>query len=248
MGRGSARRAGTRSPVRCPRTAPSRRGRRPGSRSARSSASCSATSSASPRCPRRRTPRTSTACSRPTPGWHAPRSSPTAASSRSSSATRSSGYSASPRRTRTTPCARSGPASPSATVQRGLQALGGTTLRLRVGVNTGEALVRLDVAPESGERFMTGDAINTASRIQSVAPEQGVAVGEVTWQATRPTVEYVDLPPATLKGKTDPVRVFQATASANRPRDRPVALPRWRLRGPSRRAWPAPRIVRSSGD
>ena len=58
---------------------------------------------------------------------------------------------------------------------------------------------------------MTGDAINTASRIQSVAPEQGVAVGEATWQATRPTVEYVDLPPATLKGKADPVRMFQAT-------------------------------------
>ena len=70
--------------------------------------------------------------------------------------------------------------------------------------------MRLDVAPESGERFMTGDAINTASRIQSVAPEQGVAVGEVTWQATRPNVEYVDLPPATLKGKKEPVRVFQA--------------------------------------
>ena len=101
-------------------------------------------------------------------------------------------------------------------MQGNCQALGGTTLRLRVGVNTGEALVRLDVAPESGERFMTGDAINTASRIQSVAPEQGVAVGEVTWQATRLAVEYVDLPPATLKGKKEPVRVFHATGSANR--------------------------------
>ena len=130
----------------------------------------------------------------------------------------------------------------------GLQALGGTTLRLRVGVNTGEALVRLDVAPESGERFMTGDAINTASRIQSVAPEQGVAVGEVTWQATRTAVEYVDLPPATLKGKAEPVRVFRATAVRTAPGTDLSRSQRWRVRGPSRRAWPARRIVRSSGD
>ena len=91
-----------------------------------------------------------------------------------------------------------------------LRAIGGSTLRLRVGVNTGEALVRLDVAPDAGERFMTGDAINTAARIQSVAPEQGVAVGETTWHATRPAVDYVELPPATLKGKAEPVRVFHA--------------------------------------
>ena len=59
----------------------------------------------------------------------------------------------------------------------GLRALGDAPLRLRVGINTGEALVRLDVTPGSGEHFLAGDAINTASRIQSVAPEMGVAVG-----------------------------------------------------------------------
>jgi class 3 adenylate cyclase len=56
-----------------------------------------------------------------------------------------------------------------------LQTPSGAPLRLRVGINTGEALVRLGVVPGSGERFLAGDAINTASRIQSVAPEMGVA-------------------------------------------------------------------------
>ena len=56
--------------------------------------------------------------------------------------------------------------------------------RLRVGINTGEALVRLGVSPGQGERFLAGDAINTASRIQSVAPEMGVAVGLPTFEAT----------------------------------------------------------------
>ncbi len=65
-----------------------------------------------------------------------------------------------------------------------LEALGGAPLKLRVGINTGEALVRLGVSAASGEGFLSGDAINTASRIQSVAPEMGVAVGLGTYEAT----------------------------------------------------------------
>ena len=91
-----------------------------------------------------------------------------------------------------------------------LEAVGGTPLRLRVGVNTGETLVRLGIAPGSGDRLLAGDAINTASRIQSVAPDMGVAVGVATYEATTPVFEYEELEPATLKGKSEPVRVFHA--------------------------------------
>jgi class 3 adenylate cyclase/tetratricopeptide (TPR) repeat protein len=93
-----------------------------------------------------------------------------------------------------------------------LEGVGGAPLRLRVGINTGEALVRLGVAPASGEGFLTGDAINTASRIQSVAPEMGVAVGLATYEATGVVFDYEELEPAALKGKSDPVRVFHAKA------------------------------------
>jgi len=98
----------------------------------------------------------------------------------------------------------------------GLRTFGGTPLRLRVGINTGEVLVRLGVAPGSGERFLAGDTINTASRIQSVAPEMGVAVGLPTYEATKAVFAYDELPPATLKGKAEPVRVFQPTAARAR--------------------------------
>ena len=93
-----------------------------------------------------------------------------------------------------------------------LSAVGGTPLKLRVGVNTGEALVRLGITPGSGERLLAGDAINTASRIQSVAPEMGVAVGLATYDATSTVFDYEELPPVTLKGKAEPVRVFHAKA------------------------------------
>jgi class 3 adenylate cyclase/tetratricopeptide (TPR) repeat protein len=89
-----------------------------------------------------------------------------------------------------------------------LPALQGAPLRLRIGINTGEALVRHGVAPGGGERFLAGDAINTASRIQSVAPEMGVAVGLTTFEATAAQFEYEELEPATLKGKAEPVRIF----------------------------------------
>jgi class 3 adenylate cyclase/tetratricopeptide (TPR) repeat protein len=93
-----------------------------------------------------------------------------------------------------------------------LTGVGDTPLRLRIGINTGEALVRLGVAPASGEGFLAGDAVNTAARIQSVAPEMGVAVGHATYEATGLVFDYEELEPAALKGKAEPVRVFHAKA------------------------------------
>ena len=94
--------------------------------------------------------------------------------------------------------------------------VGGAPLRVRVGINTGEALVRLGVSPGSGEGFLTGDAINTASRLQGVAPEMGVVVGLATYEATAPVFDYTELEPAVVKGKAEPVRVFHARATVAR--------------------------------
>ena len=43
-------------------------------------------------------------------------------------------------------------------------------VEVRIAVNTGEALVSLDARPDSGEGFIAGDVVNTASRLQSAAP------------------------------------------------------------------------------
>jgi class 3 adenylate cyclase/tetratricopeptide (TPR) repeat protein len=93
-----------------------------------------------------------------------------------------------------------------------LEALGGEPLRLRVGINTGEALVRLRVIAGSGERHLAGDPINTASRLQSAAPEMGVVVGLGTYEATATVFEYEEREPVAFKGKAEPVRVFHAKA------------------------------------
>ncbi|MDH4112884.1 MAG: AAA family ATPase [Actinomycetota bacterium] len=97
-----------------------------------------------------------------------------------------------------------------------LTGLAGAPLRLRVGINTGEALVRLGVEPSSGEGFLTGDAVNTAARLQSAAPQMRVAVGRSTYEATAMLFEYEELPPAAVKGKAEPVRVFVPKATRGR--------------------------------
>ncbi|HSM38817.1 MAG TPA: AAA family ATPase, partial [Candidatus Limnocylindrales bacterium] len=88
----------------------------------------------------------------------------------------------------------------------------GLALSVRIGINTGEAVVALDARPSAGEGMVTGDVVNTAARIESQAPVNGVAVGEGTFRATERVFEYQALEPITAKGKAEPVPVWQAVA------------------------------------
>jgi class 3 adenylate cyclase/tetratricopeptide (TPR) repeat protein len=92
----------------------------------------------------------------------------------------------------------------------------GLDLAVRIGINTGEAIVVLGALPERGEGMVTGDVVNTASRLQSTAPVGGVVAGEATYQATRGIFQYEELPAATLKGKADPVPLWRALAPISR--------------------------------
>src|SRR2546423_10435337 len=93
---------------------------------------------------------------------------------------------------------------------------GSLALSVRVGVNTGEAVVSLDARPELGEAMVTGDVVNTAARIQSQAPVNGVAVGEGTIRATERMFEYEALDAVDAKGKSEPVAVWRAVRPTSR--------------------------------
>jgi class 3 adenylate cyclase len=83
-------------------------------------------------------------------------------------------------------------------------------IEVRIGVNTGEALVRLDVDSRSGEGFATGDTMNTAARLEAAAPVMGVAVGEATHRASAEAIVYEELPAISAKGKAEPVQAWRA--------------------------------------
>ena len=82
-------------------------------------------------------------------------------------------------------------------------------LQVRIAVNTGEALVNLAARPEAGEGMAAGDVVNTAARLQSAAPVDGIIVGETTYRATAETIDYSELPAVEAKGKEAPIPVWE---------------------------------------
>jgi len=76
----------------------------------------------------------------------------------------------------------------------------------RIGVNTGPVIAG---DPSTGERLVTGDAVNVAARLEQTANPGDVVIGDLTRQLVGPSVILDSLPPLTLKGKAEPVPAFR---------------------------------------
>jgi class 3 adenylate cyclase/tetratricopeptide (TPR) repeat protein len=92
----------------------------------------------------------------------------------------------------------------------------GEELEIRTAVHTGVALVALGARAVEGEGMVSGDVVNTAARLQSAAPVNGILVGEATYRATRHAIDYRDAPPVEAKGKSEPVKVWEAVSARSR--------------------------------
>jgi class 3 adenylate cyclase/tetratricopeptide (TPR) repeat protein len=80
-------------------------------------------------------------------------------------------------------------------------------LAARAGVLSGEAAV----GPGGNEQgLVVGDLVNTASRLQSIAPSGGVLVGESTKDLVGSAIEFTPIGEQHVKGKEIPVAAFQA--------------------------------------
>ena len=90
---------------------------------------------------------------------------------------------------------------------------GDSPLAVRIGINTGETYLHTDIDPQSGETFLTGDAVNTAARLQSAARPGGVVVGELTHELARKAIVYETLAPLIAKGKREPLEVWLVTGT-----------------------------------
>ncbi len=82
-------------------------------------------------------------------------------------------------------------------------------LEVRIGITTGEALVALGARTERGEGMASGDVVNTAARLQTAAPVNGILVDETTYRATERAVEYEDGRAIEVKGKAEPLAVWE---------------------------------------
>jgi class 3 adenylate cyclase/tetratricopeptide (TPR) repeat protein len=77
----------------------------------------------------------------------------------------------------------------------------------RAGVVTGEAAVSLSAVDEG---MVTGDAVTTASRLQSVARAGTVLVSDATRSATREAIAFERVADQSLKGKSQPLAAWRA--------------------------------------
>jgi class 3 adenylate cyclase/Tfp pilus assembly protein PilF len=80
-------------------------------------------------------------------------------------------------------------------------------LKLRAGVLTGEAAVTLGA---TNQGMVAGDLVNTASRLQSIAPPGTVLVGEATFHAASGAIAFEPAGEQVLKGKESPVPAYRA--------------------------------------
>src|SRR5439155_3435405 len=82
----------------------------------------------------------------------------------------------------------------------------GTTVALRIGVNTGEV-----VAGEASLRQMivTGDAVNVAARLEQAAKPGEILLGSVTNRLVRDAATTEPVEPLTVRGKTKPLNAYR---------------------------------------
>ena len=91
----------------------------------------------------------------------------------------------------------------------GFRATWGIELQNHIGVNTGEVIAG---DASLGQRLVTGDAVNTAARLEQAAGAREIVLGALTYRLARDQIEVEAIPPLTLKGKAEPVAAFRLVA------------------------------------
>ena len=87
----------------------------------------------------------------------------------------------------------------------GLERDHGVGLEARIGVNTGEVVAG---DPSSGQRLVTGDAVNVAARLEQAAEPGQILLGDPTYRLVKDAVEVEPFEALELKGKTEAVAAY----------------------------------------
>jgi class 3 adenylate cyclase len=93
-----------------------------------------------------------------------------------------------------------------------LREAGNPPLEARVGINTGETVVRsIRTGDAHTEYTPIGHSTSLASRMQTLAPTGSIAVTEATQKLCAGYFSFKALGPTRVKGVTEPVNVFEVT-------------------------------------
>ncbi len=94
----------------------------------------------------------------------------------------------------------------------------GRPLALHIGVNTGPVVAGRIGATADAAYAVTGDTVNTASRLQSAAPSGEILIGDATYQLTHHAFAFAPREEVLLKGKSEPVGVHRLLGPLAAPR------------------------------
>ena len=83
-------------------------------------------------------------------------------------------------------------------------------IQIGIGINTGMVITGAIGCSRTLQYTAIGDAVNTASRLCSVAQAGEIILSEATYRKVQGEVAAAPLPPVRVKGKTDALRVYNA--------------------------------------
>jgi adenylate cyclase len=94
----------------------------------------------------------------------------------------------------------------------------GRPLALHIGLNTGPVVAGRIGSAADAAYAVTGDTVNTASRLQSAAPPGEILISDATYQLTHHAFEFAPREEIPLKGKSELVGVHRVLGSLAAPR------------------------------
>jgi class 3 adenylate cyclase/tetratricopeptide (TPR) repeat protein len=92
----------------------------------------------------------------------------------------------------------------------GLRAAGNPPVEIRVGLNTGEVVVRSIRTDDAHTEYTPiGHSMSLAARMQTLAPTGSIVITEQTQKLTAGYFDLKPLGPARIKGVSDPINVYE---------------------------------------